>query len=173
MFKSKSSEVNSVLKDAFSKIKKEFDSHLDSINENTNEIQANYEFLCELDMKIDKLNERIDELQYLFDKSPDKKTKQKQVGSIKLTMQEQEVFLMLYTLADEETLSFSDLGKRTGYSQRSVREHVLNLNTKGVVIRRVRVDGLVRLFMDREFKNNQAKYNVVKISEKLVKYLDF
>ena len=39
------------------RIKEEFDEHLGSINENTNEIQANYEYLCNTDSKIDKLNE--------------------------------------------------------------------------------------------------------------------
>ena len=36
--------INKTLKKAFNKIKEEFEEHLGSINENTNEIQANYEY---------------------------------------------------------------------------------------------------------------------------------
>ena len=44
----------------FVKIKQEFLEHLDSINQNTNEIQANYEYLKEFETKLEKLRERID-----------------------------------------------------------------------------------------------------------------
>ena len=62
------------LKATFTKIKEEFEDHLDSINENTNEIHSNYEYLCELDSKIEKLNEKLEEImmfmQHLSKKSP-------------------------------------------------------------------------------------------------------
>ena len=46
------------LKGVFSDVKEELEDHLTAINENTNEISANYEYLCEIDSKMDKLNER-------------------------------------------------------------------------------------------------------------------
>ncbi len=56
------SKIEKNLKSSFSRIKSEFDEHREAINQNTNEIQHNYEFLCKLDSKIERLNERIDEL---------------------------------------------------------------------------------------------------------------
>ena len=44
-------EVNYRLQKAFSQITLEFADHLTSINQNTNEIQSNYESFCELDSK--------------------------------------------------------------------------------------------------------------------------
>ncbi len=49
-------ETNSELQDAFSQIKDEFEDHLTAINENTNEIQANYELLCNIDQKLKGLH---------------------------------------------------------------------------------------------------------------------
>ena len=50
--------VDKELKGAFLKIKKEFEEHLQAINENTNEIQSNYECLCEIEAKIDSAVDR-------------------------------------------------------------------------------------------------------------------
>ena len=56
-------ELDKNLKQAFLKIKREFEEHLQAINENTNEIQSNYEYFCEVDGKMDKLAERIEKIQ--------------------------------------------------------------------------------------------------------------
>ena len=55
-------EKDDKLKATFNKIKEEFEDHLDSINENTNEIHSNYEYMCELDSKIEKVNENLQNL---------------------------------------------------------------------------------------------------------------
>ncbi|MEK6828081.1 MAG: hypothetical protein AABX78_01910, partial [Nanoarchaeota archaeon] len=62
--------LNKSLRHEFIKIKQEFEEHLQAINENTNEISANYEYICELESKLDKLSERVDQIQmYLWDSS--------------------------------------------------------------------------------------------------------
>ena len=58
-------KVNDSLKLSFKKIKQELDSYLDTINQNTNEIQSNYEFLIELDKKIENISDRLDEITML------------------------------------------------------------------------------------------------------------
>ena len=47
---------------SFSKIKEELDVHLDSINENTNEINANFEHILKVEQKVDKLSEKFEEI---------------------------------------------------------------------------------------------------------------
>ena len=59
-------ETNTQLHDIFSQIKDEFEDHLTTINENTNEIQANYELVCNIDQKLNKLAERMDEMELCF-----------------------------------------------------------------------------------------------------------
>jgi len=61
-------ETNSQLHDAFSQIKDEFEDHLTAINENTNEIQANYELVCNIDQKLNKLTERLDKFELFLQK---------------------------------------------------------------------------------------------------------
>lgn len=65
-YKSEIKEIKKELKKNLSSVRDEFEDHLEAINENTNEIQSNYEFLCELDSKIEKLNEIIDKMQFLI-----------------------------------------------------------------------------------------------------------
>ena len=50
------------LKNQVEELKEQTEDHFHSINENTNEIQSNYEFSLEVDEKINKLAERIDEI---------------------------------------------------------------------------------------------------------------
>lgn len=61
---------------SFSKIKEELEDHLLAINENTNEIASNYEYICMLESKIERLTQRVDVLQLkLMQKSQSQETK--------------------------------------------------------------------------------------------------
>ena len=173
--KVKLGSVHSGLKKSFDNVKRELEDHLDSINENTNEIQSNYEYNCEIDSKVSKLSERIDEIQYLLEKF----MSAKEMGVIAseyriqsdLSLVEQEVFVVLYTLAEDESISFLDLAKRVKLTSKALMGSVESMRQKGIPTKRVIVDGYQHLFLDNEFKSYQARNNVVKISEKLVKYL--
>lgn len=149
------------LRDAFSKVKEEFDEHLQSINENTNEIQANYEYLCRLDAKIDKLAERVDEL--CMHISPQQSAREYSVGT--LTIREKEVFFALYSA--NEPLGYKDLARRTGLSEELVLCYVTNLVNKGVPIVRQYIDSVVRLHLDAQFRERQAKENIVGLNGSL------
>ena len=78
------------IRKAFKVVKTELDDHLDAINQNTAEAQANQGWLSELDAKINKLSERLDEIELLI--NPDRARKM----DVKLTPREQEVFMALY-----------------------------------------------------------------------------
>lgn len=157
-------ELNTIkasLKDAFSKVKEEFDEHLQSINENTNEIQANYEYICRLDAKIDKLSERIDGLcmQRLGDRP------QKEYIVQALTIREKEVFLGLYT--SDAPIGYKELAKKTGLSEELVLCYISNLINKGVKILRKYSDGVVAISIEPQFREHQMRENIVGISEEL------
>lgn len=166
LFRRKKSDVpDSKIKKAFKSVKAEFGEHLESINQNTNEIQSNYEFLCELDAKISKLNEKIDEIQMFLYPEKIKKTKDDYNVS-QLTRNEQEVFLVIYANEDT-TLTFSDISHRTGLPNEIVESYVGNLVKKGVPISKKIVDNQMSLTLDPDFRDLQAKENIIKINESI------
>lgn len=151
-------QMNAGIKAAFSKVKEEMDQHLDAINGNTNEIQACYEYLAELDAKIEKLSERLDEIQFRLDPQPS-------FEEISLTHREQEVFMVLYV--EENPITAGEIAKRLGLSLEMVERYLVSLSAKGVPLLRTFVNGRVYHSLDLKFKDLQARKNVLNISESL------
>ncbi len=171
-----SSNINKNLKRAFNAIKEEFEDHLNAINENTGEIQANYEFMCRLDSKIDKLNEKIEEIQFFMknvtEEDDDKQELQKSLlyKNIFLTNKEKEVFLAIYTLAEEKgPILYNSIAKRIGISEFVAREYVTNLIEKGVPIIKKYIESEVYIDIEKNFKHVQAKENIIGISENMAR----
>jgi hypothetical protein len=152
------------LKASFSKVREEFSEHLLAINENTNEIQANYECLCELESKIDKLAERIDEI-CMFIKHPSARIS-KSYEITPLTKSEQEVFQALYTFVNEKgNASYKELGRRCCIPETLVQTYVTNLVLKGVPIQKKYLNTDVLIWIEPDFLELQAKQNMLGISE--------
>ena len=167
-------KVKRKLKKAFNTIKEEFWEHLSSINENTNEIQANYEYLCNTDSKIDKINEKLEELQLFmnhFVANDDKKQDKEQVyNHIFLTTREKEVFLALYTMSEEKgPITYKSIARRISLTEFMVREYVINLIEKGIPVIKKYVNHEVYLNIDQKFKHMQAKENLVDINESMAR----
>lgn len=160
--------LSRALKGAFLKIKEEFDEHLDTINQNTNEIQSNYEFLCELDSKIDKLSQRIDDLQMYVADSKDECSYVLNQPVGKLTIREQEVFMVLYT-AENENLTYPSIAKRLGFSEAMVKNYLSSISAKGVPIVKKCVGENVYISIESAFRNYQAKENILEINENLAR----
>ena len=159
--------MDEALKVSFSKIKEELDVHLDSINENTNEINANFEHVARLEDKLDKLNERIDELHMMFSSLIGEKPKAKEVEfeKIKLSTREQEVFLTLYTSQNE--LTYYDISRKLGLTPDLVEKYVKMMLDKGVPIIKKLTENKLFLMIDDEFRNIQTKENILKINENI------
>lgn len=150
------------VKRAFSTVKEEMNQHLDSINQNTNEIQACYEYLAELDTKIEKLTERLDILQLAPEETD--------VGiSISLTHREQEVFMVLYAI--EDPITSKDVARRLGLTIEMVDRYLGSISAKGVPILKTFMAGKVYHCLDLKFKELQARKNVLNINESLSQQL--
>lgn len=165
-------ELEKRLKQAFDKIKQESEDFREGINQNTNEIQSNYEYLCKLESKIDKLTERLDEVTLLVTKQTTKSAQQevsqdeeKQISVAKLSLREQEVFIVLYT-ADKE-LAYKDIARKTALNESLVMNYIVTLISKGVPIIKRYINNQVYLLLDQEFKQLQAKENILKIHEEV------
>ncbi|MBU1201108.1 MAG: hypothetical protein KJ583_02915 [Nanoarchaeota archaeon] len=145
------------LKSAFSSVKDELDMHLDSINQSTNEIQSNYEYLMALDAKIEKLTDKVDELQMQI--NPD--FCQPDFSDILLSKREQELFLNIYTV--EDRISMSGLARKCGLTLEMCDSLLRALSSKKIPIIKQLVDGVIFVSLEYNFKDMQARKNILKI----------
>ncbi|MBI3033237.1 hypothetical protein HYY69_07210 [Candidatus Woesearchaeota archaeon] len=155
-------DLKEQIRKAFTKIKLELNDHRESINENTNELQTNYEYLCRLDAKIEKLTERVDELVLFIGQVSGKQQKKYHVD--KLTRNEQEVFMALYTYEKNGIANF-EVARKVGLSVDLVSLYISNLIVKGIPILKRMVNDTVHYFLDPEFKIYQAKENILGINQ--------
>ncbi|MBW2971150.1 hypothetical protein KY320_03245 [Candidatus Woesearchaeota archaeon] len=155
------------IREAFNKIKKELDDHLEAINQNTTEIQANYEYQEKLEQKIDKLNEKFEELIMLLDPNRIKERLKAEhlLKGIKLTTREQEVFLILYTASD--FLSYDEVARKLGLTRYLVSRYATNLIEKGIPILKRYSNRQPELKLEPWFKELQAKEGIVEIEPKI------
>jgi len=163
-------DQKTALQGALNGIKEELNEHLDSINENTNEISSNYEYLCEMDFKLNKISERIDQMQiFLEEKFGFKAEKAQKFQPKPLTNNEQDVFLVLYTLEEKKgAVSYPDIAKRTGLSEELISNYITRMIEKNVPIIKRYVNNQPYLRLDPQFKRLQAKENILKLNQKMI-----
>ena len=131
--------------------------NLDSINQNTNEIQSNYEYLAQIEAKVDKLSDKMDDINMqlnpdFFSQGFDK---------IELSKREQELFLGIYT--EEDRISIINLARKLGLTFEMCEVMLSRIMSKGIPVVRQRVDGNVFVSLDYMFKDLQARKNFLKI----------
>ncbi len=148
---------------SFNKIKSEITDHLESINENTNEINTNSMYLTQLENMIHKLNERIDQVELKLSKlSGEKIISAEEFKNIILTPKEKEIFVMLYQ-ENGDLLDYKKIARSLGYTEQIVRKHVSSLINKGIPVIKKYFDNKIYLVLDADFRNLQAKQNVLKL----------
>lgn len=158
------------LRTAFKKIKEEMTEHLDAINENTNEIQSTNEYLSEIDTKIEKLRERIEEISIFIGMNKNYDELTNPIRS--LTINEKEVFLVLYTLGEEkEYISYEDIAKRLGLTEQLAMNYMANIIEKGVPVMKRYIANKVHLRLNPDFKRLQTKENLLNINEAVTQKL--
>lgn len=160
------SRLNKCIKAEFAKIRDEFEEHLQAINENTNEISANYEYICEIEKKLDRLSERVDQIQmHLESNSGIAIAKRNNFDVNRLNRREQEVFLVIYTLEEEKgSVTYYDIAEKLGMSEQLAGNYVTSLIEKGVPIIKKYLNSRPYLRLDPDFKTLQAKENILQLS---------
>lgn len=159
------SNINVGVKMAFQKVGEEFSDHLDTINANTSEIEALTQAMYVLEEKIDKLNERIDEI------SVTKSFENREIPhtEFNLTVQEQEIFVTLYT--SERFLSIKEIARLVGSTSETTQLIIKRLVSKKIPILK-EVNGKETYYaLDKYFKHLQAKQNLIKLSESVIRGL--
>ncbi len=151
------------LRRTFKKIKEELDDHLDSINQNTNEVQANYEYIQKLERKIDKLNEKLEELIMMVCTDDELEYVRDALREVQLSEKEKQVFLALYT--SEDFLSYEEIATKTNMSTFLASRYCTNLLEKGVPIVKRFVEREPQIQLEPWFKELQAKENIMNIKQ--------
>lgn len=146
------------LKQVLKQVRDELDDHFTAINENTDEIQSNYSYLQELENKLEQLTERIARIEVILE------GQQKRFQIQPLSSHEKQVFLTLYT--EEVPLTYADIARRTCIEEALVKHHIASLIEKGIPLIKTYLNATPFLKLDTQFKEVQAKENVLNLSLK-------
>ena len=151
---------------AFNKVKSELNDHLDTINQNTSEMNSMQQYIVELESKIEKLSERIDMLMTAnsFDSSYE--------FNETLSLREQEVFIALYT-ADAKK-SAIQIAQYLGLTDELIHNYMYKLISKGIPVQKKFSDdsGELHYILDPHFKDLQARKNLVEINESVLQEMN-
>ena len=147
------------LREAFGKIKEEMNDHLDSINENTREINANSDYMHRLEIMLNKMSERMDELELQMREITGNEI-MPQPKNISLTPKEKEIFLQLYSRTGD-LLDYREIARSLGYTVEMTRRLIGSIIQKGVPIAKKSYDGNIYLVLDSEFRTLHAKTSIV------------
>ncbi len=139
----------------FKKIFSSLEDHLQSINDNSAEIQSLFDYLQELELKMDRISSRLDEVQIQHEHMVKKDVQP-------LNHLEKQIFLVLYT--EEFAMTVHDICEKTKLPSSVVQERINTIITKGVPLVRSYVDKQVYIQIDGQFKERQAKENLVNLS---------
>jgi len=158
----KPKDINFELKEGLTSVKKELDEHLDSINENTSEIQTSYECMNEINDKLEKLAERTEAIEMFLQKYSNFTAVERSFDIKPLAKTEQHVFLVIYALEDEKGLvSYADIIKKTGLPGYVVSEYIARLIEKGIPLVKKYINNIPFSINNPEFKRLQAKENIL------------
>lgn len=158
--------LNRALRKELGEIRQQFEEHLQAINENTNEIAANYEYIFETNNKLDKLSERVDQIQMSLETNSNLQIARRNIFDVKrLNRREQDVFLVIYTLEEEKgSVTYEDIASSLNISLQLAGNYVTSLIEKGVPIIKRYLNSKPHLRLDPEFKTLQAKENILQLS---------
>ena len=144
------------------------DEHLLAINENTQEIGINANSIEELNLKIEKLYEKLDEIQMALFKMSGETINKNSFSNIMLTTREQEIFTSIY-IKNGDLVEYKSLARSLGYTDLDIENIINSLIIKGIPLMKRYIDDKVYITLDPEFRNLQAKENLIKIKESVIK----
>ena len=167
---SSSNDNSDVMNHFMTEVKDELNQYLVDINENTTEIQGNFEFLCDINGKIDKLCERMEKIELFLGKTVGFEVETTKEFTPKvLTKKEQEIFLYLYTLEEKKgTVTYKDIARAAGLPEDLVSSYMTNLIEKNIPIVKHYANGIPTFRLDKRFKQQQAKKNILGLEQRTI-----
>lgn len=148
-------------------VRDQLDDHLTAINENTNELQSNFEYIVSLNANIERLAERIEKMEIFLQNKGFESRQESEFNPGKLTKKEQEVFMVLYT-ESRGFVTYADIAKKLCLNEETVSQYVASMMAKHVPIGKKYANNKAYVKLDPSFKAVQAKHNIMKISQKII-----
>jgi glutamate-1-semialdehyde aminotransferase len=149
------------IKEAFSRIKDELSEHLDTINQNTQELTSAYQYIAELEGKVEKLSERLDEVTVATNKSAVIEQME-----FKLSVREQEVFACLY--AHPQGVTANQAARLLGLTGELVTSTLFYLLEKGVAIHKQQTESGISYQLDRNFRDLQSRKQLIEVHPSII-----
>jgi len=140
----------------FAAIRKRLEEHLAAINDNTAEVQALFDYLQELEIKMEKISQRVDQTQLSLG------IPKPRVSVAPLNQMERKVFLVLYT--GESLLTYQEISDKAELSVSIIPECISSLIQKGIPFRRSFFENQLFVGLESGFKELQAKENIINLS---------
>jgi len=149
-------------------MREELDDHRLAINENTDELAATSEFLNGLNRKLDRIAERVDELTLLV-----KGVKEESKFELQpLSGKEKEVFHALYVMTESQPYaSYEQLARKMMLEKSFVIAQITGMIQKGIPVLKKHDGNAVFLKLDAQFRERQAKENIVGLNSVLTSWL--
>ncbi len=148
--------VEPELKNSINDVQEQFEDQLTAINENTDEIHYALDQIGELNDKIEKLSTRFDEIQLMLKEMMNPE-------QIRLSYDEQKVFLALYAFGDNGLMNVDDIARKSTVYADSIKQHIFNMMTKGVKISCEKVEGIAYFKLDNRFRELQTRKGIIEI----------
>lgn len=144
------------MRDPLEHIRQALEEHLSTINENTAEIQALFDYLQQLEVKMEKLTQRLDAVQMVQGRA------QERPHIASLTRDEKNIFLILYT--EEIPLCYREIAARANLPLALIPDCISSLVNKGIPLLRSFAQDQMFFKLDPAFRDVQAKENIVHLS---------
>jgi len=155
------SDINNHLHESISSLKCEIEDHLTAINENTNEIESNYELIAEIAIKLEKIEQRLETIEIALDSQNIEKQEIDDLNN-----KEEKIFLTIYK-EEKNYLTYSDIAAIHNFSESTARHYVDVLIKKGVPIIKKAIDGRMHFKLNPYFRELQTKHNIVHLQPQL------
>ncbi|MBD3318780.1 hypothetical protein GF342_02635 [Candidatus Woesearchaeota archaeon] len=149
-------------------MRREIDEHRTAINENTTEVQTNFDFLCELDNRINHLQDRIDELFLVVSG----KTRRESFAVSPLNTREKAVFWAILSLTESFTyVTYAQIATHLNTSTSVVGSYVARLVEKGVPFVKKVKKGKIGIALHPRFRQLQIQKNIVGLEVPLTRWM--
>ncbi|MBT4352254.1 hypothetical protein HOD20_07010 [archaeon] len=143
------------------------DEHLITINENTQEVGINATSIEQLNLKMEKLYEKLDEIHMALFQMKGETINKNSFANIMLTNKEQEIFTSVY-IQNGDLVDYKKLGRSLGYTEIDIEKIINSLIIKGIPVIKRYIEDNVFVTLDSEFRNLQAKENLIEIKESVL-----
>ena len=130
------------------------EEHLNSINENSQEIQALFDYLQDTENRISSIENTLK----LLNLSSEKK-----YSPLKLNETEKKLFQTIYS--EDKPLDYQEISDLTSIPLSTVPDCISSLVNKGIPLNRSYINKKLFIGLERQFKDVQMRENILNLGE--------